>query len=154
MAGSLINKPVNLLPGATVTIRFQLLGSQTATVIIHTKHKCRADQSDHILYVGYENMEITVTVNEGGTANADAALNLAFRAGNEVVVAASKRAEKIMPRRPSTLLVKQNWKIFPVPISMNSFPIYRVLNLFVPVLIILRSMREASTELLIIKFFK
>ncbi len=84
------------LPGATVTIKGTSTSVITSTEGYYSLTNINAGRINLIIsYVGYENMELTVTVNEDGTANADAALNLLVRAGNEVVVAASKRAEKI-----------------------------------------------------------
>src|SRR6187455_395155 len=84
------------LPGATVTIKGSLTSVTTSSEGYYSLTNINAGQVNLIIsYVGYENKEITVPVNEGATVNADAALNLVVHAGNEVVVAASKRAEKI-----------------------------------------------------------
>ena len=57
-----------------------------------------------ISYTGFAEMVQTVTVSGGATANADAMLSLSNRPGEEVVVTASKRPEKIT-RAPATISV-------------------------------------------------
>jgi len=84
------------LSGATVVIKGISTSVITSSEGYYSFTNLNAGRVNLIIsYVGYENMELAVTVNVGDTANADAALNLVVRAGNEVVVAASKRAEKI-----------------------------------------------------------
>src|SRR5678810_1088424 len=46
-------------------------------------------------YIGYETLILPVTVKEGSTTTIEGGLNLIGQMGNEVVVAASKRPEKI-----------------------------------------------------------
>jgi hypothetical protein len=73
------------LSGATVTIKGFSTSVITSSEGYYSLTNINAGQVNLIIsYVGYENMELTVTVNEGDTANADAALNLVVRAGNEV----------------------------------------------------------------------
>src|SRR4030095_2262665 len=49
-----------------------------------------------ISFVGYETLELAVTVTIGNTTIADTALIIDSRMGNEVVISASKRPEKIV----------------------------------------------------------
>lgn len=85
------------LAGATITIKestvssisdkdgyFYLSNLNTGNIILE------------ISYVGYETLELNVKVERENTTNVNAAMNLSTRIGNEVVVAASKKAEKIV----------------------------------------------------------
>ena len=83
------------LPGATVVIK-GFSSSITNSGGFYTVKNVNTDQINLIIsYIGYENWELTLLVEEGGISNGDAALNLVDRIGNAVVVSASKRAEKI-----------------------------------------------------------
>src|SRR5436190_5149996 len=84
------------LSGATVTIKGFSTSVITSIEGYYSFTNINAGRINLIIsYVGYENIELTVTVNAGEATTADVALNLVIRAGNEVVVAVSKRAEKI-----------------------------------------------------------
>lgn len=84
------------LAGATVAIKGISTSVITNTGGYYTLTNVNAGQINLIVsYIGYYNLELTLLVNEGSITNGDAALNLVNRIGNEVVVSASKRAEKI-----------------------------------------------------------
>ena len=95
--GKITDKQTNEpLPGATVAIKGISTSVITNSEGYYTLTNVNAGQINLIIsYIGYENLELTLLVDEGGIANGDAALNLVDRIGNEVVVSALKRAEKI-----------------------------------------------------------
>ncbi len=84
------------LPAATVTIK-----GVSSSVITNNEGyfifpKVNAGKIILVTsYVGYEDMELSVIVTDGNTTIADAGLTLDNRPGSEVVITASKRAEKI-----------------------------------------------------------
>src|SRR5687768_13367761 len=93
-----------VLPGATVTIK----GSSISTVADDDGQFSfyKMDAGEIILvisYVGYETLELREIV-PGNSNSIHVALSLDDRAGNEVVVAASKRAERIT-RAPASIQV-------------------------------------------------
>jgi outer membrane receptor for ferrienterochelin and colicins len=55
-----------------------------------------------ISYVGFTDKEITVDVPEGGTATVDVALEISTKTGDEIVISASKRPEKLT-RAPASI---------------------------------------------------
>ena len=92
------------LIGATVTVR----GSGASAVADNngafTLNVKSGKNTIVISYVGYEDIVLSVTVSSGETATADAALSVSNRPGNEVVITASKRPEKIT-RAPASISV-------------------------------------------------
>jgi iron complex outermembrane receptor protein len=84
------------LPAATVTIK-----GVSSSVITNNEGyfvfpKLNAGKVILVIsYVGYEALELPVIVTDENTTIADAGLTIDNRPGNEVVVSASKRAEKI-----------------------------------------------------------
>jgi len=93
------------LVGATVTER----GSGASTVSDNsgnfTLNNVKAGRNTLIIsYVGFADQILTVNVSSGATATADVALGLSNRPGNEVVVSASRRPEKIT-RAPASISV-------------------------------------------------
>ena len=95
--GKVTDKQTNeALPGATVSIKGTLTSTVTnyeGNFIIKTS-KIGTIVLE-VSYVGYETVELIVTVTGGGTTKADASLSTDERVGNSVVVSASKRPEKI-----------------------------------------------------------
>jgi len=86
----------NALPGATVTIK----GGSASVSANHEGYfilsKLHAGNIILVIsYVGYENLELAVTVKDNATTVADAALTLVYKPGNEIVISASKRPEKL-----------------------------------------------------------
>jgi iron complex outermembrane receptor protein len=93
------------LAGATVTVR----GSNASTITdnngVFTLTNLKAGKSTLVIsYVGYADMLQAVTITTGGSETADIALSVSNRPGDEVVVTASKRAEKIT-RAPASISV-------------------------------------------------
>lgn len=93
------------LVGATVTLR----GSGASTLSDNngafTLTNVKAGKSTLIIsYVGYADMMQSVNITSGGSATADVSLSLSNRPGDEVVVTASKRPEKIT-RAPASISV-------------------------------------------------
>jgi len=95
--GKITDKQTNEpLPGATVAIKGTSSFVITNSVGYYALPKLSVGQINLIIsFIGYENLELTLLVDDGGISNGDAALNLVDRIGNEVVVSASKRDEKI-----------------------------------------------------------
>ena len=84
------------LTGATVAIKGISTSVITNSTGYYTLRNVNAGHVNLIIsYIGYYNLELTLLVNEDSISNGDAALNLVDRIGNEVVVSASKREEKI-----------------------------------------------------------
>lgn len=86
----------NALPGATITIK----GSQLSMVTDNEGNFLFRDipagnKTLVITYVGYETLEMTVSVAPDKTAIAEATLSLSYQTGDAIVVSASKRPEKI-----------------------------------------------------------
>jgi iron complex outermembrane receptor protein len=106
------------LAGASVTLK----GNSTLIVTNDNGNfefaEVKAGQATlTVSYVGFEDVKFSVTVTAGSTTNADAALTLSNRPGNEVVVTASKRPEKIT-RAPASISVI-NAKDFDQSASFN-----------------------------------
>lgn len=97
ISGKITDKQTDeALPGATVTIK----GTQASTVTNNEgDFKFQKVNVGKIIllitYVGYEAIELTATITEGQPNVANAALSIDERIGNEVVISASKRLEKI-----------------------------------------------------------
>jgi len=97
ISGKITDKKTNeALPGATVTIK----GTQASTVTNNEGYfrfeKINAGKVIlEISYVGYETIELTAELTNGSANNIYAALLLDTKVGNELVVSASKRPEKI-----------------------------------------------------------
>ena len=93
------------LIGATVTVRGSGASAVTDNSGSFTITNVKVGKvSIEISYVGYEDVVLTVTVSGSGTTTADAAMSVSNRPGNEVVVTASKRPEKIT-RAPASISV-------------------------------------------------
>ena len=83
------------LPGATIAIKGRQPSVITNNDGYYSFSKLKAGNILLIIsYVGYTTLELPVTVT-GSNTKADAALTIDNRAGNEVVVSASRRLEKI-----------------------------------------------------------
>ena len=97
ISGKITDKQTNeSLAGATVTIK----GSQTSAVTNNEGYYIfkKVNVGKIILvisYVGYESDELTADVTNSGSTTANAALAVDNKVGNEIVVSASKRPEKI-----------------------------------------------------------
>ena len=97
ISGKITDKKTNeALPGATVTIK----GTQASTVTNNEGYfrfeKINAGKVIlEISYVGYATIELTADLTNGSANNIYAALLLDTKVGNELVVSASKRPEKI-----------------------------------------------------------
>jgi len=93
------------LVGATVTVRgigASAITDNTGSFILTN---VKAGKITLVIsYVGYEDKVQPVTVTDDGTATADAELSVSNRPGDEVVVTASKRPEKIT-RAPASISV-------------------------------------------------
>jgi outer membrane receptor for ferrienterochelin and colicins len=97
VSGKITDKETNeVLPGATIALK--------GTTVIVTAKKDGSFRIDKVLpgdyflsisYVGYETMEVPVTVSEGDSLMVNVGLPQDTRMGNGVVVSASKRAEKL-----------------------------------------------------------
>ncbi len=84
------------LPGATIAIKGIPVSLITNNEGYFKFPKLNAGKVILVIsYVGYEALELPVIVTNDNTTIADAGLTLDNRPGNEVVVSASKRAEKI-----------------------------------------------------------
>ncbi len=93
------------LVGATVTLR----GSNASTITDNngsfTLSNLKAGKGNIVIsYVGYADMVQGVTISSGGSETADVVMTVSNRPGDEVVVTASKRAEKIT-RAPASISV-------------------------------------------------
>ncbi|MEO7446358.1 MAG: TonB-dependent receptor [Ferruginibacter sp.] len=86
----------NPLPGATVNIKGTLKSSITNNEGYFILQKITAGKIIlQVSYVGYETAEITADITNGVTPGVNVALALDSRMGNEIVVSASRRPEKI-----------------------------------------------------------
>ena len=96
--GRIIDKLTNEgLAGATVAIKATHVSITTNADGVFILHNL--DPGNILLrisFVGYETLELPVSVTSGNTAVADAALMIDSRVGSEVVISASKRYEKIV----------------------------------------------------------
>lgn len=91
------------LSGATVTIRSSGASAITDNEGRFTLSNVRAGKNTLVIsYVGYADVTVSVDVSSGSTATVEARLDISARAGNEVVVSASKRPEKIT-RAPASI---------------------------------------------------
>lgn len=97
ISGKITGKQTNeVLPGATVTIK----GTSNSVITDNTGYfilqKINAGKIIIVIsYVGYETIELTVDVANGRSTIVNSALTPDTGMGNEIVVSASKRAEKI-----------------------------------------------------------
>lgn len=93
------------LIGATVTVKgsgaYVLTGEDGVFTLTNVK---TGKATLTISYVGYADVTLSVDVSAGGSATADASLTVSNRPGNEVVISASKRPEKIT-RAPASISV-------------------------------------------------
>jgi len=84
------------LVGATVTIKGSLISSITNNQGYFLFKKVNAGKIIlEVSFVGYETAELTAEVKDNGTTTVDAVLRIDTKVGNEIVVSASKRREKI-----------------------------------------------------------
>lgn len=93
------------LIGATVTVKgsgaYVLTGEDGAFTLTNVK---AGKTTLTISYVGYADVTLSVDVSAGSAAVADASLSVSNRPGNEVVISASKRPEKIT-KAPASISV-------------------------------------------------
>ena len=92
------------LIGATITVRGSSASAVSDNSGSFTLNVKAGKNTIVISYVGYEDIIQSITVNSGATVNADATMSISNRPGNEVVVTASKRPEKIT-RAPASISV-------------------------------------------------
>lgn len=93
------------LAGATVTLRESGNSTVTNNEGLFSFNNVRTGRATLIIsYVGFADAVQTVTVNSNAATNAFVTLSTTMRAGEEVVVTASKRAEKIT-RAPASISV-------------------------------------------------
>lgn len=93
------------LIGATVTVRGSGASAVSDNNGSFTLTNVKTGKVTLVIsYVGYEDIVQSVNVASGGTVTADAALSVSNRPGNDVVITASKRPEKIT-RAPATISV-------------------------------------------------
>src|SRR5688572_3875392 len=93
------------MPGATVTIRESGASTITNDNGMFTFSNVRTGKATLVVsFVGFADVEKVITVNETGTTDASLQLLVKARVGDEVVVTASKRPEKIT-RAPATISV-------------------------------------------------
>ena len=97
VSGKVIDKETGIaLPGATVAIK----GGQNSVITNNDGiYRLQNPEGDQIVllvsYVGYETRELPVTITEN-TITIDIALTRVFKAGDDIVISASKRPEKIV----------------------------------------------------------
>ncbi|HEU5166718.1 MAG TPA: TonB-dependent receptor, partial [Chitinophagaceae bacterium] len=85
------------LPGATVTVKGTLVSATTNNDGFFKFSNLKEDKIVLIIsYVGYETLELPVAVGDDATTNVDAALTPAYKTGDDIVISASKRSEKIV----------------------------------------------------------
>src|SRR5829696_5981454 len=93
------------MPGATVTIRESGASTVTDNNGIFSFSNVRLGRATVVVsFVGFADKEQTVTVSETGSTDVSVKLDVKARVGDEVVVTASKRPEKIT-RAPATISV-------------------------------------------------
>lgn len=93
------------LPGATVTLKGTGTSTTTDNAGLFSFANVKAGRATVVVsFVGFADTEQTVTVPEDGTADANLQLSVRARVGDEVVITASKRPEKIT-RAPATISV-------------------------------------------------
>lgn len=95
--GRITDKQTNeALPGATVAIKGSLTSAVTNNEGFFIFQKINAGKIILVIsYVGYESIETAATVTNDNTTTVNAAMLLDNKIGNEIVVSASKRPEKI-----------------------------------------------------------
>ena len=97
ISGRITDRQTNeALPGATITIKgtaISVITNNEGQFII--RNVTPGDYFLKITFVGYENTEIPVNVTAGNTSVISEALIMDNKMGSDVVVSASKRAEKI-----------------------------------------------------------
>jgi len=85
------------LPGVTVTIKDRLTSAITNNNGYFIFQKIKTGKVTlAISIIGYESIEMPAIINEGETTVVNAAMSLDHKIGNEIVVSASKRPEKII----------------------------------------------------------
>jgi outer membrane receptor for ferrienterochelin and colicins len=97
ISGKVTDKQTNeALAGATIAIKGSLTSAITNNEGKFIFKKINAGRALlEISYVGYETIEITADIADGGSTAINVALTLDDRVGSEIVVSASKRPEKI-----------------------------------------------------------
>ncbi len=97
VSGKVIDKESKQpLVGATVTVRGSRASTITSENGTFTLSNVKSGKVTLIIsYVGYGEIIETTTVSDNGTSNVNVELSVSFMPGNEVVVTASKRPEKI-----------------------------------------------------------
>jgi len=97
ISGKITDKQTNeALLGATVTTKGSLISAITNNEGYFIFQKVNTGKIILVIsYVGYETIELTADVTTGNTTPINAALSLDSKVGNEIVVSASKRPEKI-----------------------------------------------------------
>jgi iron complex outermembrane receptor protein len=109
-SGSVIGKITDkqtheILSGATVSIKGTPISKSTNNEGGFILENLKAGKIIlQVSYVGYETTEWPVTISEGITTTANISLSPDDRVGNEVVISASKRPEKI-PNAPASIQV-------------------------------------------------
>ena len=84
------------LPGATIAIKGNLVSATTNSEGHYSFSKLDTGKVILIIsYVGYETKELPVHISEGQNTIADVILSVIYRIGDDIVVSASKRLEKI-----------------------------------------------------------
>ena len=107
--GRITDKQTNeALPGATVAIKGSLTSAVTNNEGFFIFQKINAGKIILVIsYVGYESIETAATVTNDNTTTVNAAMLLDNKIGNEIVVSASKRPEKITEAPASIQVVNK-----------------------------------------------
>ena len=97
ISGKITDKQTNeALLGATVTTKGSLISAITNNEGYFIFQKVNTGKIILVIsYVGYETIELIAEVSNGNTTTVNAALSLDSKVGNEIVVSATKRSEKI-----------------------------------------------------------
>ncbi|HEX5652400.1 MAG TPA: TonB-dependent receptor [Chitinophagaceae bacterium] len=90
------NQTLKVLSGATVSIKGTAISAVTNNEGRFSIKKLKAGKIVLVItYIGYETKELPVTVTDGISLMEDIALTPAYKTGDDVVVSASRRPEKI-----------------------------------------------------------
>ena len=85
------------LPGATVTVKGQSLAVSTDNDGFYTLSNLKENRILLIVsYIGYETGELTIIFSDKSVENVDVALTAVYKSGDDIVISASKRPEKIV----------------------------------------------------------
>ena len=85
------------LPGATVSVKYSRNSVVTDNQGMYTLQNLQGNKVTLLIsYVGYETRELPVTITETSVTIADINLTASFRTGDDIVISASKRPEKIV----------------------------------------------------------